>query len=311
MDHILYIKNVNLYFLYYIIDSLKIWSSYFSLYTKLKREIYMMIYAMWIETMNSRDIAPDTLVVNETKKETSGLLDNIFGKKFTDLLDKVSKVLWGISGALNGKWIEWENENNTQKQENINTTNNTATVSIDKNRSLYLWDLTYLAQESKNKNQAWAKNNNPTGITWPLSKWLGKSLDAVGIRYSIGTPRPSKEWGNYVKFETMEEWIHAYWLALSRNNDVIADRLKSWVWWSAWHREQYVQNIMKTAFWAEWMSIRNKKFNDLTEREKDQLLMAQLKQESSSLYALLQQKWVTAMQVIQSRNSIPDNTQVA
>ena len=265
----------------------------------------------WLDIFDSHETSSDSLVLNDTKKETNSLLDSILGKKITDLLDKVSKVLWWISGALNGKSVEAKNDTNNN-QEDIDTAKNTnPTVNIDKNTSLYLWDLTHLAQESKNKNQARAKNNNPTGITWPISKWLGKSLDAVGIHYSVGTPRPSKEWGNYVKFETMEEGIHAYWLALSRNNDVISDRLKAWVWWSAWHREEYVQNIMKTAFWAEWVSIKNKKFNELTEREKDQLLMAQLKQESGSLYELLQQKGITAMQVIQSRNTIPDNTQVA
>lgn len=146
---------------------------------------------MWIETMNSRDIAPDTLVVNETKKETSWLLDNIFGKKITDLLDKVSKVLWGISGALNGN-----KENETISVAEQNNSQVSTIVVEKKNTNEWVQDRQQLAMIDKYKGDdkeafgnklIQVSNNLGINPNWLMAvMWKECRLDPKAINKSSG-----------------------------------------------------------------------------------------------------------------------------
>jgi hypothetical protein len=77
----------------------------------------------------------------------------------------------------------------------------------------WLWDLRWLA--SQFPWQARAKNNNPAGITRngnfdnPKPWTTAYALQQAGIQYNKGTPRPWNEWGNYVTFNTIEDWLAA------------------------------------------------------------------------------------------------------
>lgn len=126
----------------------KIWSLILSAYNKLKTEIYIFKQNMNTgpEIQHSYEAASDTLVVDETKKETNDLLSGIFGKKFTDLLDKVSKVLWGISGAFGGN----KESDTTSVSEQKNSETST-TVVEKKNTNEWVQDRQQLAMIDKYK----------------------------------------------------------------------------------------------------------------------------------------------------------------
>lgn len=202
------------------------------------------------------------------------LFEAIFGDKMKDLLDKVSKFLWGKidTPPITVDPVSWQAQLETPITPNkIENKETPYTQNI-------LWDMTDLA--SKYPNEAWAKNNNPSGITMPMSSGLRNKLDAAWIRYEIGSKRPSKEWGNYVKFLTMDEWIRAKKIVLMKWNLVVRDRLAKWVW----HADKdsnyrYADWILKAA-WIDW----SKRFSELSDREMDELMMQQIKQESSGLY---------------------------
>ena len=51
-------------------------------------------------------------------------------------------------------------------------------------------------------DRKWAvwKNNNPSGITYPVSPTLRNLWTDRGIRYEMWTPRPKVEWWNYYRF---------------------------------------------------------------------------------------------------------------
>lgn len=205
------------------------------------------------------------------------LFEAIFGGKMKALLDKVSKFLWGDNAEHNAP----DTKNNTSvapQPEIIQPTQVVVEHKVKTEPTNQLWDMTSLA--SKYPREAWAKNNNPSGITMPMSRSLRSKLDAAWIRYEVGSKRPSNEWGNYVKFLTMDEWIRAKKIVLMKWNMVIRERLAKRVW----HKDmasnyKYADWILKAA-WVDG----SKRFSELTEREMDALMMKQIKQESSGLY---------------------------
>ncbi len=204
------------------------------------------------------------------------LFEAIFGGKMKELLDKVSKFLWGNTEIK--KPSDSTNNKLTQSSNPDIATNTVVEQKNTINSSYLLWDMTDLA--AKYPREAWAKNNNPSGITMPMSKELRSKLDAEWIRYEVGSKRPSNEWGNYVKFLTMDEWIRAKKIVLMKWNMVIRERLAKWVW----HKDiasnyRYADSILKEAGIDG-----SKRFSELSDREMDALMMKQIKQESSGLY---------------------------
>lgn len=140
-------------------------------------------------------------------------------------------------------------------------------------------DLRYLA--SQYPWQARAKNNNPWGITWwAASQGLKDARDSAWISYWKGTSRPWNEWWSYVEFPTIEDWLEAQWIALSRGWGDINQRLQARVWTS--EGSNYAQTVMG---WA-WIP-KGKKFTDLSDQEAQALQMAVIRKESPWLYKLL------------------------
>ena len=104
-----------------------------------------------------------------------------------------------------------------------------------------------------------------------------------------GTTRPRNEWTRskgklvptrYVKFPTMDEWLTAKKIMLERSTWAIRDRLAQRVWHTDKAKNYaYADSILRQA-----KIDGNKKFRDLTEPQKDMLMMKQIQKESSGLY---------------------------
>lgn len=148
------------------------------------------------------------------------------------------------------------------------------------------WDLRWLA--SQYPWQAWAKNNNPWWMTWWVSQWLKDAWTAAWIEFWQWTPRPAWEGNSYISFNTIEDWLAAQWIALSRNGWDINARLQKWVWTGEW------PNYAKQVMWWAWLP-NGTKFEDLTNEQAQALQMAVIKKESSWLYKLMTQtpQWQT------------------
>ena len=166
---------------------------------------------------------------------------------------------------------------------------NQATGQYDVISPITAWsggDLRYLADQFP--NQAWAKNNNPAGITWNANfdKWTGtaKLLTEAGIQFSKGTARPANEWGNYVTFPTIEDGLKAQQIIMSQTygNSTVGQMLASWVWTGEW------VNYAKQVAGMAWVDP-NVKVSSLTPEQLSTLQMAKIKKESPGLYGLLSQ----------------------
>lgn len=153
----------------------------------------------------------------------------------------------------------------------------------------WLWDLRGLA--SQFPWQARAKNNNPAGITrnWnfdnPKPWTTAYALQQAGIQYNKGTPRPWNEWGNYVTFNTIEDWLAAQRLMMSQTygNSTVGKMLSSRVWTGEW------PNYAKQVAWMAGLDV-NTPISQLSDEQLSTLQMAKIKKESPWLAKLLQQK---------------------
>lgn len=147
-------------------------------------------------------------------------------------------------------------------------------------------DLRYLA--SQFPWQAWAKNNNPAGITWNANfdngTWTAALLKQAGINYSKGTARPANEGGNYVTFATIEDGLKAQQIIMSQTygNSTVGQMLASWVWTGEW------VNYAKQVAGMAWVDT-NVKVSSLTPEQLSTLQMAKIKKESPWLYGILSQ----------------------
>ena len=148
------------------------------------------------------------------------------------------------------------------------------------------WDLRYLADQFP--NQAWAKNNNPAGITWNANfdKWTGtaKLLADAGIQFAKWTPRPANEGGNYVTFATIEDGLKAQQIIMSQTygNSTVGQMLASWVGTGEW--ANYAKQVSEMAGIDQ-----NVKVSSLTPEQLSTLQMAKIKKESPGLYGILSQ----------------------
>lgn len=147
-------------------------------------------------------------------------------------------------------------------------------------------DLRYLADQFP--WQAWAKNNNPAGITWNANfdKWTGtaKLLADAGIQFAKWTPRPANEGGNYVTFATIEDGLKAQQIIMSQTygNSTVGQMLASWV--GTWEGANYAKQVAGMA----WVDP-NVKVSSLTPEQLSTLQMAKIKKESPGLYGILSQ----------------------
>lgn len=173
------------------------------------------------------------------------------------------------------------------------------TVAIDKeNPSIqikiwggmeWLWDMRYLANQFP--WQARAKNNNPAGITWnanfdnPKPWTTAYALQQAGVRFEKGTPRPWNEWGNYVTFPTMEDWLAAQRIMMTQTygNTTVWNMLAKRVWTGEWPR--YAQQVAGMA----GVDV-NARVNQLSDQQLQTLQMAKIQKESPWLAKILQQQ---------------------
>ena len=125
------------------------------------------------------------------------------------------------------------------------------------------------------------KNNNPTWMTWGISSNLKWLFDEAGVNYTKWTPRPSAEWGNYIKFATAQDWLDAYRIALTEaGSQNVKNRLATWVWTQDTEsNNRYANDIMTQAWIEQWA-----RFEDLSEQQLGSLMTAQLKRESPNFY---------------------------
>ena len=153
----------------------------------------------------------------------------------------------------------------------------------------WLWDLRGLA--SQFPWQARAKNNNPAGITWnanfdnPKPWTTAYALQQAGVNYEKGTPRPWNEWGNYVTFPTMEDWLAAQRIMMTQTygNTTVGNMLAKWVWTGEWPR--YAQQVA----WMAGVDV-NATVNQLSDEQLQTLQMAKIQKESPWLAKILQQQ---------------------
>lgn len=168
-----------------------------------------------------------------------------------------------------------------------------------------LWDLRSLA--SQYPWQARAKNNNPAWITWNANfdKWTGTAwlLAQAGISYSKGTARPASEWGNYVTFPTIEDWLAAQRIMMTQTygNSTVWNMLAKWVWTGEWPR--YAQQVA----WMAGVDV-NSTVNQLSDQQLQTLQMAKIQKESPWLAKILQQQSKQTNQYSTSKDATKEIT---
>lgn len=140
-------------------------------------------------------------------------------------------------------------------------------------------DFTGLAD--RHPGEASFKNNNPAGITWhAASQGLKDAWTAAGVKFSMGTSRPSAEGGNYVKFDTVIDGINAREIAMERKSGSVRNALMGWVGTgNPATNAAYADSITRAA------GIDGKKtYSQLTDAEKEALSVQQLKREARGMY---------------------------
>lgn len=133
----------------------------------------------------------------------------------------------------------------------------------------------------KHPGEASFKNNNPAGITWhAASGALKKAWEDAGVKFEMGTPRPSKEGGNYVKFATVIDGINAREIAMERKGGSVRSSLMQWVGTTNQaNNAAYADSIIKSAGIDG-----NKTYSQLTDGDKEALSIAQLRREAGGMY---------------------------
>lgn len=121
------------------------------------------------------------------------------------------------------------------------------------------------------------KNNNSAGLTWWVSPTLKKLWTDAGIRYRKGSLRPANEKGNYIYFETVEEWLRAKIIAIRER-------------WGKATVEHYLAgwgtDYLKLSF------DQSKIIKDLSDAEFTELFVQQMKKESPGYTSQLVQDWI-------------------
>lgn len=187
-----------------------------------------------------------------------------------DLVDKISAMV---------NWVFWwEKIESTTIQPDHQSEIHAPVLHNTPQSHRELGDMTNLAGQYP--NEARAKNNNPSGITRPMSKTLRAELEQSWIKFYMWSSRPANEWWHYVKFDTMDEGLKAKKIVLIKWNMVIRERLAKRVGTkNTKSNYEYADKIIASAN-IDW----SKRFNDLTDDELDRLMMMQIRQESGGLY---------------------------
>ena len=121
------------------------------------------------------------------------------------------------------------------------------------------------------------KNNNPAWLTWGVSDNLKNLWKNAWIEFNQWSFRPSNEWWSYINFESVQDGLDAYSIALTQawTNDIF-NRLATWVWTvDTESNHRYATDIMAAAWIERWT-----KFEELSDKELNTLIMTQMSKES-------------------------------
>lgn len=122
------------------------------------------------------------------------------------------------------------------------------------------------------KNWAVWKNNNPSGITWRVSKALEAEWIKSWIWFEKWTYRPKNEWWNYILFSSIEHGLRAKMISIRER------------WWEA-----NVGRFLK-GWWTDDIKLsfsKDKVIKELSSNEFSELFIQQLKKESPWLVSQL------------------------
>ena len=237
-----------------------------------------------------------SLVDNVTfEEQTMQNYATMFARWQIDIWDLQSMWLsqWQIANVVSqSAWIEtmWD----TWEWAKINDTTlyNKTTWQF---KNIETWEITYwewidysILDFSTNQdlinrypNEAAFKNNNPTWLTWGISDNLKQLFTDAWIQYSIWSPRPEAEWWNYIKFNSVEDWLKAYQIALTQAwSDNVYNRLATWVWTTdTATNDRYAKDLMEASWIPMWT-----RFSELDENQLQSLMANQLYRESPNFY---------------------------
>lgn len=188
---------------------------------------------------------------------------SVDGRLYNDITWEYKEEWWDVNSEI--MWVDYSLLDWSTNQE-----------MIDK----YKWEASF-------------KNNNPTWITYQAASQKLKNLwTEAWIEFEKGSFRPELEWNNYVKFNSVWDWLEAYNIALTKRWDDIFNRLSTWVWTQdEASNERYSKELMDMAWIERWT-----KFNQLDENQLWALMSVQLQKESPYFYQELmnlEKKWDT------------------
>lgn len=208
---------------------------------------------------------PEARIEKENKQAIRECLSSINYESWTTEIQKATTAC----GKLELKKIINPNK--------LNATGGIAPVppSTSKYSLVLTWSTSYI----KYSNRVWAswKNNNPSWLTWWVSSTLKWLWDSAWIRYKKGSPRPTNEKGNYIYFETVEEWLRAKIIAIRER-------------WKQATVEHYLNgwgtDYIKLSF------DQSKLIQELNDSEFNELFMKQLNKESPWYFDQLVKDWI-------------------
>ena len=176
----------------------------------------------------------------------------LFNKNTGQIMDTVTnQIVWQM-------WTEWLDYSQVDFSTNQKLINK------------YQWEASF-------------KNNNPAWLTWGISNNLKNLFDEAGINYSMWTPRPKDEWWNYIKFASVQDWLDAYFIALTQAwSQNVQSRLATWVWTvDTASNNEYAKEIMQKA----WIPINQDiMFSDLNDNQLSKLMEVQMQREALNFY---------------------------
>lgn len=129
----------------------------------------------------------------------------------TEVLQKLSTCINRPKPKLEELLSDWDSNSGKIL---VNATGGIAPVPwYTAKHSLVLTGSHSYVQYSHRLGASW-KNNNSAGLTWWVSPTLKQLWTDAWIRYRKGSLRPANEKGNYIYFETVEEWLRAKIIAI-------------------------------------------------------------------------------------------------
>ena len=203
--------------------------------------------------------SPEIRIEKENKKAIRECLSSIDYESTPDKIQSSAKSC----SQLELKRIVDPNKLNNAKATTGSVIPEAPKWYTNKHSLILTWSNSYVKYSSR-KWASW-KNNNPSWLTWWVSNTLKGLWNNAWIRYSVGSLRPANEKGNYIYFETVEEWLRAKIIAIRER------------WWKA-TVSQYLGG-----WWTDDVKLsfdKSKIIKELSDWEFTELFIQQMKKES-------------------------------